>query len=167
MSIYPDGKIGSPLDIRDVKVWLDARDTGHITESSGGTITSWLSKAGGHVVKQRDTTDMPSYSSTAFSNRGGITFDTSDYLQTIDTVGTEFFSATETTMMIVYNQTGGDVLFRWQSGDPNRVNFETGSSGEVQFEFDDSTTGKITGVTDISNTSTVVTAVKNATTCFQ
>jgi hypothetical protein len=75
-----------PTDIgASLALWLDANDSSTLT-MSGTSVSQWRDKSGnGCHANQATFTAQPTYSSTAFFSRPGITFDGSDDIMNVST----------------------------------------------------------------------------------
>jgi hypothetical protein len=74
------GGISSPLDIADCTLWLDAADTGSITES-GGAVSQWSDKsADARHYTQATGSAKPTTNATTQNSLNVLNFDGGDYL---------------------------------------------------------------------------------------
>jgi hypothetical protein len=66
------GILWTPAQI-STALWLDAADSGTITQS-GGAVTQWNDKSGNGRNATASSTERPTYSATPFNSKPGLTF---------------------------------------------------------------------------------------------
>jgi hypothetical protein len=72
--------ITAPTDIADCVVWLDAADTGSITDAGSGAVSNWANKGSGSDVAQGTGGNRPTTGTRTLNSKNVIDFGGDDYL---------------------------------------------------------------------------------------
>ncbi len=147
----------------NLNLWLKA-DRG-LTLSNGVSVTGWLDQSGHkYHVSQSNSADQPRYQAAAINGNSVVAFDKTDWLnRTIQ--GSALFDPRQATVLFAKQSVSGGVWFKWESTPSNRVGFEL-NSGATRFDMANDSSGKLNGITPVTDTFHLVSGLKSATNQF-
>ena len=105
-------------------LWLDASDSSTITYDSSNLVSEWRDKSGnGNDLTQSNASYQPLYMEDAVNGKPAIKFVSDDYMAKSSVLGSDLFSADETTACIVTKNAVSTLseatIFSWSMTDGN------------------------------------------------
>jgi type II secretory pathway pseudopilin PulG len=170
----------APNDISDLTFWLDGSDSSTIFTAAnctgavvnGSLIMCWQDKSTNakHATNAVANTTRPTYVTGVQNNLGAVRFDGSnDYLATVSTLGSVFFTANEMSLFLVSgptNNVGGRApigIDATGAGSRLLIVSEAGYSYFYRFDYPNDSTGSIRAATYKSNAWNVASFLKSTT----
>ena len=141
----------------NITAWFDAKNGAQLSGSpatNGGRVDLWTNNSGNvnvPTVTQGTNSLRPFFRTNQINWNPILEFDgADDYLSQATTLGSDLFSNTDNTVIMMHRMNSGIVYFKWEQGPTgsDRIGFEY-SGGRIRFDFPDDSGGNQT----VSNTS--------------
>ncbi|MCB9360693.1 MAG: T9SS type A sorting domain-containing protein [Flavobacteriales bacterium] len=136
----------------NITAWFDAKNGAQLGGSpatNGGRVDLWTNNAGNvsvPTVTQGTNANRPFFRTNEINWNPILEFDgADDYLSQASTLGSDLFSNTDNTVIMMHRMNSGIVYFKWEQGPTgaDRIGFEY-SGGKVRFDFPDDAGGNQT-----------------------